>query len=703
MEELYVRHFASFIVFAVAFVSAILFFLITKHQTEKIILAIILMVTLIVLSINKVNINKAVVAICIFYILTIIIEVYGIIYSRKSGKQEKKEGILYLAPICLLLAVLSIALPSKEEPLQWKGFKDAYHNIVNQIENWKSDLQYYLRENASEFSVNLTGYSEDGGNLSEGDNLIKDSKVALKVSISQSNKPIYLIGSVSDVYTGNSWEKSKQGYLQGEKDYLLDYGELVYALSRQTPEVLQNNRFIERVTLKVQYNNIKTKTFFYPIKTSWYNMKSKEGKLSTEPANITFPNIRGRGTTYESIFYEMNLQGDAFQQMLIDADSFSYDNASSINLDSTRWLQDEALIDDLADTLLSRWNFYELLGDRAEIIKANYIDLPDTLPDRVKDLADKITADYDSKYDKLKAIENYLRQYKYNLNMKQVPKGEDFTDYFLFESKEGYCTAYATAMAVLGRCIGIPTRYVEGFIVRFRTKDDNNMYPVKNSQAHAWAEAYIEGVGWIPFEATSPFYEARYTTWAELKKPGDMVGLGYPDPSEQYMHNGESVNQADLGTIPMKEVNQAEGMMNVVIIILATIVILILFLIIYYYMLKFRYKKSFNNANYNKKMYMLLLRVLKLLKREGFVLNQQETILMLSKRVKDHFCYDRITFQEVANIFMRYRYAEADVTQLEYEQVAVFHKGLSNKQREEENKLKVWLGEFIFLTKKGNY
>jgi transglutaminase-like putative cysteine protease len=703
-EELYVKHHANFLIFSIASLGAVVFFLITKKQLEKIILAIILMATLIILSLNKVEINKAVVSICIFYILTIIVELYGIIYSRKAGKPEKKEGILYLAPICLLLAVLSISLPSKEEPIQWSGIRRIYSDVVEQIEVWKTDLRYYLGKNESEFIVNLTGYSEDNSELNNNDKLIEDNKVALKISGSQRNRPIYLIGSVSDVYAGSRWEKSRLDYVPGEMEYELDYGEMIYALSRQTPEVLQNNQFLERITLKVNYNNIKTKTFFYPIKTSWYDMFTKGNDISSEPANITFSKVRGRGTSYQSIFYEMNLQGDAFVQMLRESDAFSYDKASSVNLDSALWLQDNLVFHDNADYLLSRWNFYELLGDRAEMIKKQYTNLPDTLPDRVRELAEELTAGYDSKYDKLKAIEEYLRTYEYNFESEKAPRGEDFTDYFLFESKKGYCTAYATAMAVLGRCIGVPTRYVEGFVAKFQFMDDDNMFPVRNSQAHAWAEAYFEGVGWIPFEATSPFYDVRYTKWADLTKEEGATGLDIPDSYEQYLHNGEGSYQPDPNALAvMEEAEASVGIINGLIIFLAAILILIVLLIIYYCVLKYRYRKTFDKSDYSKKMYMLFLRILRLLKQEGFVLGQQETIQMLSKRVKDQFYYDRVDFPEVANIFMHYRYADADITKKEYEQVAAFHEGLSTKQRAEESKFKAWVEEFIFLAKKRNY
>ncbi|MHB8128047.1 MAG: transglutaminase domain-containing protein [Mobilitalea sp.] len=702
-EELYVAHHANFIVFMVGLLGATLFFLLTKKQLAKNLLAVVLMATMIILSVSEVDINKAVVGICIFYILTIIVELCGSIYSKKSGIADKKEGILYLAPVCLLLAVLSVILPSKPEPIQWNGIKDIYVNVKEQFEVWRSDIDYYFSKKESEFFVNLTGYSEDNSELSKGNELTKDNKIALKVTSTRVSNPIYLIGSISDVYTGSRWEKSRSDYMPEEQEYLLDYTELVYALSRQDVEVLESNRFFERNVLKINYNTIKTKTFFYPIKSSSYKMLSKEEALSTAPSNITFPEVRGKGTNYETVFYEMNLQGDAFQKMLREADSFSYDNPTAAKLVSLQYVKENMSNQD-TNVLLKRWNFYEILGERAELIKRQYTSLPEDLPDRVKDLANEITTKFDTKFDKLKAIESFLREYTYSLDPEQVPRGEDFTDYFLFESQEGYCTSYATAMAVLGRCLGIPTRYVEGFVVKFVDKDKKNMFAVRNNQAHAWAEAYIEGIGWIPFEATSPFFNVRYTKWRELPKGEEASYVPHDNPyNQEDLLQDLGINLGhDFELAEEEEESNSDNILNGFIIFLSAILILLLFLIIYYLSLKYSYKKIFHKADNSKKMYMLFLRILSLLKQEGFVLDQQETILMLSGRVKDRFHYDRIIFPDIANIFMRYRYAEEEVTLEEFKKVEIYCEGLSITRREKQGRIKIWLEEFVFLAKKSN-
>lgn len=702
-EELYILKFAVFTIVLVGFLGVALFFLLMKRQPLKIALAIIVFASMIILSISKIEISKAVVCISVFYILSILMECYGIIYTRKAGKQEKKESILYLAPICLLIAVFAISLPSKLEPIQWTAVKTAYSNVKRQIEIWKTDLDFLFYNQPSEFVINFTGYSEDSGELSsEGRTLLRDSNVALKISGATTNRPTYLIGTVSDTYTGYNWEKTQTAFVPEEEEYKLDFMELSYALARQDKEKLEKNRLVNRIAFKVKYNNIKTKTFFYPLKTSCYRTFDETKNPLTENSSIVFNKLTGRGATYETIFYELNLQGDAFIKMLQEAEDFSYDNAPSVKIDSLAYLKDNLLSQSNAKRLEYRWNFYEVLGERADRINQTYTQLPDTLPDRVKELAEEITKDSDTKYDKLKAIEAYLNKYNYTLSPKEVPKGEDFIDYFLFDSKEGYCTSYATAMAVLGRCIGIPTRYVEGFVVRYNNRDKKGMYPVKNSQAHAWAEAYIEGVGWIPFEATAPYYSSRYSTWAEAQQE-------VPEIPEAYLNHYEgeingSVLPIPEGMIPKppKKVEKINEVMYGLVVTLAAVFILLSLIVIYYNGLKLRYRKQYHKASTSKKMYMMFLRVLALLKQEGFVLEEQETIQMLADRVKDHFLFNKILFRDVANTFMRYRYAEEEIMENELERVVIFENGLVGLQREKQSRMKLWLNEFIFLMKYRN-
>ncbi|PZN07732.1 MAG: transglutaminase, partial [Bacillota bacterium] len=101
----------------------------------------------------------------------------------------------------------------------------------------------------------------------------------------------------------------------------------------------------------------------------------------------------------------------------------------------------------------------------AEFVPPSYLQLPQDLPERVRVLAHEVTRGRDNPYDAARAIESYLRRFRYDLNMPYTPAGRDFVDYFLFDLQRGYCTAFASAAAVMLRSIGLPARWVEGFIV----------------------------------------------------------------------------------------------------------------------------------------------------------------------------------------------------------------------------------------------
>jgi hypothetical protein len=94
------------------------------------------------------------------------------------------------------------------------------------------------------------------------------------------------------------------------------------------------------------------------------------------------------------------------------------------------------------------------------------------------------------------------RNYRYTLNLKGSP-GHDPLAHFLFESRAGHCEYFASAMAVMLRTIGIPSREVNGFLPG-EYNDLGGDYIVRASDAHSWVEAYFPGSGWVTFDPTPP-------------------------------------------------------------------------------------------------------------------------------------------------------------------------------------------------------
>jgi hypothetical protein len=105
-------------------------------------------------------------------------------------------------------------------------------------------------------------------------------------------------------------------------------------------------------------------------------------------------------------------------------------------------------------------------------------------------------------YDKAKAIETWLRQRGgYTLKPPQAPAGVRPLDYFLFNSRKGFCEDFSSAMNVMLRMLGIPSRQMSGFGLGVYD-DKTRQYTVNSIDAHSWVEVYFPGTGWIPFEPT---------------------------------------------------------------------------------------------------------------------------------------------------------------------------------------------------------
>lgn len=159
-------------------------------------------------------------------------------------------------------------------------------------------------------------------------------------------------------------------------------------------------------------------------------------------------------------------------------------------------------------------------------LDARYTALPKhLLPDgAVAKLAQDITSGITEPYDQALALMRYLKtNYAYTLEVPDAPTNLDFASHFLFDVKGGYCTYFATAMTVLARSLGLPARYVEGFLAK---PQGSETMTITGENAHAWTEIYIAGLGWVTFDATPGSGESADGTGDRPKPPENS-----PDPS----------------------------------------------------------------------------------------------------------------------------------------------------------------------------
>lgn len=132
--------------------------------------------------------------------------------------------------------------------------------------------------------------------------------------------------------------------------------------------------------------------------------------------------------------------------------------------------------------------------------RARCLSIPTSLDGRVKVLAEKIVEGAKDPRDRVQAIERYLRgTHAYSLEA-GAAKGDPVSDFLLNEGRAGHCEYFASAAAILLRCAGVPSRYVIGFYAHESLGVSTAV--VRQQDAHAWAEAWIDGKGWMTVEAT---------------------------------------------------------------------------------------------------------------------------------------------------------------------------------------------------------
>ena len=149
---------------------------------------------------------------------------------------------------------------------------------------------------------------------------------------------------------------------------------------------------------------------------------------------------------------------------------------------------DYAVYDAFFDEYQNAIRYYELVG------------LEGISPE-MYDLAQEITEGCKSDYEKFCAIEQWFGENGFVYDMNFVPQSAE-TEYFVFGSKRGICSDFATATTLLARAAGLPARYTEGFALSEDCRDELGVYNVTAAQAHAYTQVYVKGCGWMNLDAT---------------------------------------------------------------------------------------------------------------------------------------------------------------------------------------------------------
>lgn len=375
----------------------------------------------------------------------------------------RRSWIQYTISVLAIALFIALVLPKGFSPVQWP----ALHSWAARVFPFASELR---GEEDNDEEEKIRGDGEAFAFYSSGldETAYLDGPLIQDPTVLLEVKGrggVYLKGTVYDSYTGKNWVNTSD-------PAILDY-------FPAPPAALSD--YLLEVELNIRHRRLRTKTLFsvlYPVE-----IKGLAGPLHLDMnSSITIPHSLSLRQEYDIKGYILAYRAD-FSALEIEE---------------------------------------ELTGLEA------FRELPADLPPRIEELAREITAGLQGQYEKMKALEQYLRaNYSYNTEPPILPGDRDFVDFFLFDTGEGYCTYFASALAVMGRAAGAATRYVVGFKVPER-RSEGGIYEVSGTDAHAWVEAYIPGAGWLPFEATP-----GYSTADSLPPPGDPSG-GVVSPPGEY-------------------------------------------------------------------------------------------------------------------------------------------------------------------------
>jgi len=393
------------------------------------------------------------------------------IYARsaeKSGGAGSRARMQLIAfPAALLAVALSLWI-TPEDTGSWRS-----RTMVNLWDDIVSLFQGPLSSRPvmeSDFSLSDLGFRAGRSGLGGPARL--QNHPALHI---QSPVPVLMKGKVYDIYTGRDWET-------GGPDGDFRFESILWRSYRR--EALGQDRPIGGSRVRRLYNNL------------------------TKDIGVTVTYASNRYTTLFTAGKPRDLR---FSQQLKNPEAF-YNMRSEVymhqRMPSRQGIQFKARIWDTSrpdfDSLFKELESLTINGDdqRYENLLIRYTALPGSLPPAVRELTGVITAGADSPYEKVAAIIAWLNENsEYSLEPDIIPGDEDFVDYFL-KTNVGYCTYYASALAVMARCEGIPSRYVTGFALE-ESGDGGIPYVATGETAHAWTEIYFKGIGWVEFDPLS--------------------------------------------------------------------------------------------------------------------------------------------------------------------------------------------------------
>lgn len=313
-------------------------------------------------------------------------------------------------------------------------------------------LSSSFEQNIQRISSEATSSKVDTGVINRGNNY-PTKKDQLEVTTTVlSRESLYLKGFTGDDYSVFRWEEADE------------------------------SDFIEEI---ISQNDLQTTKDYYENRQFYFTqmMVGDHGAGSTITIRPLSTSETGRYVPY------------------ISCPNESKDGASTYSVYSK---QDFLEVFHRPRTDLTQW-YYKFEQTYASYAHETYLDVPtERIPRIVSLCQENPLTDIDNITDFI--LDTLHSRASYTLTPGVAPLDQDIAEYFLFESGQGYCQHFATAAVLMYRLYGIPARYVTGYVAhadQFNKQADGSYRAIlKDNQAHAWVEIYLENIGWMPVEVT---------------------------------------------------------------------------------------------------------------------------------------------------------------------------------------------------------
>lgn len=451
-----------------------------------------------------------------------------------------------------------------------------------------------------------------------------DGSIMLSVT-GNFKKNLYLRGAIKDKYSGFNWTK-----------------------------VRKQKKNIDSQSEIYSTNNIPEKTFILKAEIKQEKLQSSTLFTALYPVSVKYTGGRFFADEDLELYSSKNLSPKDYYEITCEIPLISEGKLQNIS---------QVSYDDLPKS---------------------YLKLPPNISDRLVKLVERLSSGKNNSYEIAKSIETYIRNnYKYTLNPPQVPAGNDFVDYFLFEEKEGYCTYFATAMSVMLRIAGIPSRYVEGFLVKADLGAGYKTYYIKDSDAHAWVEAYIGQYGWMIFEPTPAYDVIDYEDYEEnielISKPSDFssdiaaVSQSIKDSRDKSLELEEEVGIDKKDNRPQSKNSFAK--------IFSYTVIFIFIIRISYGVIRLNVKSLIYRYNKKKYAFNYINYIIWILGKAGYKKKEEQTIREYMNNAAKSLGIDDKNKEYAISVIEKALYGNVSIEKKDKEKLGAFKRQIKQKVR----------------------